>query len=568
MGQEPAASSGLDAAVANVSASASRWASLSAGDRVALLDRLLSDCGELAPEWLETSARGKGVLDNPDAVGQEWVSGPYVTLRYMRRLRDTLHQLEAGRTVRIPKVYRRQADGRAIARVLPRDAYDRLFFSGVSAEVVMAEGISPQEVGAHVALAYAGEPPAAGTTLVLSAGNVSGMGPIDGLCELFLGNHTVVLKASPVNGYMSEIIGRGLRALIEEGFLRIVQGGSDEAAYLCDHPGIDAIRLTGSNRTYETVVYGCDGLESQRKARGERLRTKPVAAELGGVGPAIVVPGTWTRREIVQGATLVATMAFDGGGFSCGATDVLVLHDAWPQKDDFVDALRAVLSSMPLRPAYYPGARERYETFVAGHERVELFGTPAEEKLPWAYIRHLDPRDRSEICFSHEPFCAVFADTELSAPDIGTYIDAAVRFANERVWGTLAATLLVPASVSRNDGLAARVERAIADLKYGTVAVNYHPSACWVSGSTPWGGYQGAGVDSSESGVGFSQNAMMLSDTEKTVIRAPSGGPFPPPVWLAGRGEAACATFAKLCAFEARPSLTQVPGIAKSGLGR
>lgn len=557
---------GLERLAGDVSASARRWAAQGIPDRICLLDRLLSDCAALAPEWQHASACGKGVENDPDASGQEWVSGPYVTLRYLHGLKRTLEQIRASGGVSYPGVFARPVDGRTVVRALPQDGYDRLFFTGLSVEVIMLEGVSPADVPSHTGGTYLKEPPEPGTTLVLSAGNVSGMGPVDALYALFQGNHSVLLKMNPVNGYMREILQRGLGALIEEDYLRIVEGGPTEASFLCDLPSVDAIHLTGSNRTYGAVVYGTDSDAAQRRTSDKPLRTKPVTAELGGVGPVIVVPGRWTERELRQGAEIVATIAFDGAGFSCGAIDLIVLPASWPQRDDFLEALRAVLSKMATRPARYPGATTRYRSFVDSHSRVELFGEPDGDRLAWALIRDLNPEDGEEMCFSQEPFCAVCSEVTLPSEDLEGYLRGAVHFLNERVWGTLGVCMLVPQSIGRDKSGLRLVEESVAGLRYGAVGVNYHPSAAWVSGTTPWGGYQADGIDPAESGVGFTQNAMMIAHTEKSVLRAPLGGPLPPPVWLYGNGNAMCATFSKLCPFEADPALRRVPGIVRAGL--
>jgi acyl-CoA reductase-like NAD-dependent aldehyde dehydrogenase len=557
----------LERAAADVSAASERWAALALGDRIRLLDRVLSDCAAVAPEWQDSSARGKGVENDPDASGQEWVSGPYVTLRYLHGVKRTLEQIRDCGEVRYPAIFRRPRDGRTIVRALPQDGYDRLFFTGLSVEVVMRSGIAPADIPSHTGGMYLGERAPAGTTLVLSAGNVSGMGPVDALHALLQGNHTVLLKMNPVNGYMREILERGLGALIEEGFLRIVEAGPTEASFLCDLPTVDAIHLTGSNRTYEALVYGTGDEPSGNKSAGAPIRTKPVTAELGGVGPVVVVPGRWTERELRQGAELVATIAFDGAGFSCGAIDLIVLSGSWPQREYFLMALRTVLEGMTTRPARYPGAVDRYRSFVDSHPRVELFGETDADRLAWALIRDLDPEDREEMCFLQEPFCAVCAEVTLrSDGDLGRYLIAAARFLNERVRGTLGATLLVPRSVSRDPEGHRLIEEVIAGLRYGAIGVNYHPSASWVSGTTPWGGFQADDIDPAESGVGFTQNAMMLSHTEKSVLRAPLWGPLPAPVWLYGHGRAMCTTFSRLCAFEADPSVRKVPGIVRAGI--
>lgn len=554
----------LDEALSRVAASAARWSALGTKERVALLDRLLRDCADAAPAWLAASAEGKGISGEPDAVGQEWVSGPYVTLRYLRGLRESLARIRDLHAVRVPAIHRRASDGRAIVRAFPCDAYDRLFFAGVSGDVVMAPGIEPADVPLHLGMGAERGP---ATVLVLSAGNVSGMGPVDTLFHLFQSNATVLLKMNPVNSYMGDVIERALQGLIEEDFVRIVEGGPREGSYLCDHPKIDRIHLTGSAQTFDAVLYGTGAEASERKAERRALRAKPVTAELGGVGPAIVVPGRWTTEELARAAELIATIAFDGGGYSCGATDLIILPDRWPQLDDFIAEFRAALSRMRLRPAYYPGADQRYADFVEAHDQVEFLGQPLEGRPRWAFIRNLDPKADEEMCFSQEPFCAVVAEMKLGAPDLAGYLRQAVEFVHERVGGTLGITLLVPRSVQRDRAASALVERSIADLRYGTIGVNYHPSAAWVSGTTPWGGFQAPDVALAESGVGFTQNAMMLRDTEKTVVRAGLVGHLPAPVWLMGRGGSMCRTFSRLCQFEARRSPTRVPGVLWTGLG-
>ena len=40
------------------------------------------------------------------------------------------------------------------------------------------------------------------------------------------------------------------------GVLRLVYGGIDVGKYVCSHNGIDAIHLTGSDKTYDAIVWG------------------------------------------------------------------------------------------------------------------------------------------------------------------------------------------------------------------------------------------------------------------------------------------------------------------------
>ena len=63
---------------------------------------------------------------------------------------------------------------------------------------------------------------------------------------------------------------RALAPLIEAGYLAIVHGGGKEGAYLAEHPRIDTLHVTGSDKTYDAIVWGAiDG----RAGRGEKRPT-------------------------------------------------------------------------------------------------------------------------------------------------------------------------------------------------------------------------------------------------------------------------------------------------------
>src|SRR5205823_7775360 len=100
---------------------------------------------------------------------------------------------------------------------------------------------------------------------------------------------------------------------------------------------------------------------------------------------------------------------------------------------------------------------------------AEQFGTPGNKQLPWTLIAGVDPKNEDDVCFTTEAFCGLFAETALAAASIPEYIDRAVAFANEYIWGTLNATILVHPTSLKDPAIAAAVERAIANLRYGTV---------------------------------------------------------------------------------------------------
>ena len=105
----------------------------------------------------------------------------------------------------------------------------------------MEPGISAEELVKTQAVIYQEKQHTGKVALVLGAGNVSCIAPLDILYKLFVEDQVVVLKMNPVNAYLGPLIQESFRALIEPGFLRIAYGGSAEGAYLCNHLEADNV---------------------------------------------------------------------------------------------------------------------------------------------------------------------------------------------------------------------------------------------------------------------------------------------------------------------------------------
>jgi hypothetical protein len=467
-------------------------------------------------------------------------------------------------TPRIPGPVRRLPDGRAAAQVFPVDLYDRLFYPHVTAEVWMQPGVTPEELPAHQAVAYKEELPRGKVALVLSAGNVSSIGPMDALYKLFVDNEVVVFKTHRVNDYLGPLLERGLRPLVEAGFLRVVYGGVEEGAYLCEHPLVDSIHITGSDKTYEAIVFGPGAEGARRKAEGRPKLDKPVTAELGNVSPVIVVPGRWSEADVAYQAENVATMLVNNAGFNCNAARVLVLHRGWSQREAFLDAVAAVLRQVPPRRAYYPGAAERFAAFLAAHPDAERIGDPGEGELPWGMALDLDPEVHDDIAFTTEAFCSFFGAVPMPAASAAEFVDRAVAFCNHRVWGTLNVTLIVHPDSAADPEVGPAVERAIDELRYGTVSVNHWAAIGYGLAITPWGAYPGHTPEDIRSGVGVVHNTLMFSDPEKSVVRAPFRA-WPKPPWFVLH-RSSHELLRKLTYFEQRPAPWKLPAIFGYGL--
>ncbi|HSS76401.1 MAG TPA: aldehyde dehydrogenase family protein, partial [Thermoanaerobaculia bacterium] len=394
----------------------------------------------------------------------------------------------------------------------------------------------------------------------LAGGNVSSIGPMDALYKLFVEDQVVVLKAHPVNVFLGPLLEEAFQPLIERGFFRVVYGGAGEGAYLCRHSGVDEIHITGSDKTYEAIVFGPGEEGQRRKAANEPVLSKRFTAELGNVSGVIVVPGPWSDGDLAYHAQNLATMLTNNAGFNCNASRVIVQHAAWPQRQALLAKTREGLAQVPVRKAYYPGAVDRFETFLAAHpETAETFGSRSGDKLPWVLIPGLDPAKRDDVCFTTEAFCGIFGETALEATTVPEYVDKAVAFCNDTLWGTLNVTLIVHPESLKDPDVARAVDRAIANLRYGTVSINHWAAVGYGLVVTPWGGFPGSTAQDIQSGTGWVHNTLMFDRIQKTVVRAPFRV-FPKPVWFATH-KTANLLAPKLSQFEAAPSLAKLPGI-------
>ena len=554
----------MDDGVRAVAGAKSAWAAVPPSERVGILNRLLDDFAAVSDRWVAASLEAKGIIPGSPAAAEEWIAGPYLVLRNLRLLREAMADIAAHGAPRIPGPVWTRADRRAVAGVFPASIWDRALFAGVTGEIWMQPGVTAEAVPGTQAPAYRAEASAGATCLVLGAGNVSSIGPMDALYRLFVDNHTVVYKAHPVNAYLGPLLAEAFRCLVERNALRIVYGGGAEGAYLCAHPGVDEIHITGSDKTYEAIVFG-PGAEGERR-RSERrpLLTKRVTAELGNVSPVIVVPGPWAASDYRYHAANLVSMLTNNAGFNCNATRVIVTDASWPGRQRLMDEIRALLARVPTRKAYYPGAAARAAAFAVSHSEAERFGAVADGELPWTLVAGLTARRSADPCYTTEAFCGLFAETGLEASGVAEFLPRAVEFCNEVLWGTLNATILVhPRSVAEPEAQAA-LEQAIAALRYGSISINHWAAIAYALGVTTWGAFPGHPPEDIQSGTGVVHNTLMFSKAEKSVVRAPFRV-WPTPPWFV-TNPMALKLGTRLADFEARPGLFKALGIFATAL--
>jgi aldehyde dehydrogenase (NAD(P)+) len=160
----------------------------------------------------------------------------------------------------------------------------------------------------------------------------------------------------------------------------------------------------------------------------------------------------------------------------------------------------------------------------------------------------------------------VISETAIGTSDPVAFLDEAVKFCNDRVWGTLSATIIVHPASLKDPKVKEALDRAIRNLRYGTVCINHWPALGFAFGTTPWGGHPSSSLEDIQSGRGWVHNTFLINDPdiEKVVIRGPLVVK-PKPPWFANH-KTADRLGRKLVRMEAAPHWTLLPGLIFTAL--
>jgi acyl-CoA reductase-like NAD-dependent aldehyde dehydrogenase len=452
--------------------------------------------------------------------GEELLAGAVIIQRYVRLLAESLTQIrERGAPLVSDDRVRRLPSGQVSVQVMPHTLADRALFMPYSIDVRLAGSVDAADVRSAQASFYRVGDAEGSVAAVLGGGNVASIPALDILHQCFVEGRACVLKMSPVNAYLGPAFEHIFAPVAELGGLGIVYGGVEAGKALLASPAIDHVHMTGSIETHDMVVWGPPGPERVERLRaGTPLLKKTVTSELGNISPVAVVPGKYSERELDDVAESIAGMLFNNASFNCNAVKLLVLptHLAAP----VTSRLERLFAAQPARTAYYPGAIKRYRELTA-EAGGRIWSAPAAEgQLPWTLLTGLTPESDARS-FQLEPFCPLLSVVELDESDPVHFLGRLVPFLNDEVWGTLNAMLFVPSAFEGEPAVEAALERAVDDLRYGTVAINYWPAIGYGTGTPPWGGHPSASLADAQSGIGFVHNALMLEHVQKVVLRGP-----------------------------------------------
>lgn len=555
----------VDVALEELTRGELAWAACDLARRVRLLDQVHAAAAAHAESWVRAAAAYKLLAPDSPLTGEEWTSGPYPVLTATAALAGSVRALDEGRSPVDGFSLGKAPGGRVAVRVLPHGIHDRLLLSGFGAEVWMPPGVTAEAVREQAGLAQRRPSRTGGVGVVLGAGNITSIPVLDVLYELYAHNRVVALKLNPITDGLLDVFRAVLAPLIGIGAVRVLTGDADIGTRLVHHPAVRHVHMTGSAATHDAIVFGTGAEGAACRKAKTPLLAKPITSELGGVSPVIVLPGSWSDAELRFQAEHVATQRLHNGGYNCVAGQVVVISRDWALKDRFLTHLRAVLHEAPKRPAYYPGSDDRVARALTSYPGAQVIGARV-------LVEGVDARDPGPL-LTTEYFAPVLGVLELpgEAPE---FLEHAVRTANEDFAGTLGVNIIAhPRTLA---SLGAVLDDRIAELRYGTVAVNAWTGLGYLTSTASWGAFPGHTLDDIQSGTGVVHNAILLNNPERTVVR----GPFrpsprsllhgelslsPKPPWFV-TNRTATTTARLLTDFAAIPRWSALPGLFASAL--
>jgi acyl-CoA reductase-like NAD-dependent aldehyde dehydrogenase len=563
----------IDAALADLDGQKHAWARTTNAQRIAMLAEIKDCLMAVAEQWAETAAAKKRIPLGSPLAGEEWISGPYAVMSGCNLFIETLTKMEGLAYLQQLKL-RDLPNGQVAARVVPHSIWDQLLLSGVKADVWMQPGVTRANLASNTASGY-DDPPNARqgrVSLVLGAGNIAAIAPLDCFQKLFVENQVVILKMNPVNDYLTEFLVAALRPLIAFGALRIVGGGADVGDYLCNHPLVEEIHITGAEASHDAIVWGVGDEARHNKRMGTPKNKRRITSELGAVCPTIVVPGPWTKADIAFQAEQVATQKLHNSGFNCVACQMLIMPQGWNQTEPLLEAIEKTIQSAPSRPLYYPGAADRMQAFQAHTKAARRI---VRQNAPDCVVVPVRGAGNDNYFEKTEVFAPALSVMRIDGKDPESYLKAAIAYANTKLHGTLGANILIHPATLRAIGRQ-RFEAIIAELRYGCIAVNAWTGLGFLLVQTPWGAFPGHRLDDVGSGIGTVHNTFMFDKPERTVVEAPFR-PFPRNLlsfqfWLLPRppwfvtNKKAHVVGRLLTAFQYRPSLMKLPRIFLNAL--
>ena len=470
---------------------------------ISLLEESINNIKEVAYYWATISAEKKGVTGTAGE-GEEWLGGPFATVFGMQYYIDTLKDLNKPLD---SNLFNNELN---TYKVFPNNFLEKIFFPFISAEVKFNKNIKFNEIEEYrgFAMRYSHD---SSISLILGAGNVSCIPLLDAIYHLVAKRSVVYIKLNPVNDYLLPVYEKVFKNFISLGYVVITKGSIDESKYMTNHNGIDHIHLTGSDETYEHIVYGKLLNDDEKKLKNiKKVNNKSFSSELGNVTPIIVHPGNWSNSELKFQARKIVTAKLNNGGFNCISAQIVILPEEWNQTDKLIKYIKMYMKKIDDRLSYYPNSLKVLNGLEKdkNYERLndQTCATPHLSREIKAYSKF----ETSEIWGTSIYFKKISYEDELD------YVNKAITYCNKTLWGNLGATVLI--KKYNHKKIKPITNTYVDNLKYGTVAINEWSAIGFIIPTLPWGGYPGNRDNDIQSGQDFVHNSMFFESPLNGVV--------------------------------------------------
>ena len=467
-----------------------------------MLDETISNIKEVSYFWATICSDNKGTTKTP-AEGEEWLGGPFAsvlaTQYYIKSLTND-DDLDEGNFNNSENSY----------KVFPNNFIERITFPFINAKVYFNKSMSFEDINKFRGFSkrYDIEP---SITLVLGAGNFSSIPYLDVLYHLITRRSVILLKLNPVNDYLKPVFEKVFKNFIERGYIIVTNGNINESKYMATHPGINHIHLTGSDKTYEDIVYGRELTGNERSIKTvPKVNSKPITSELGNVTPIIIHPGKWSTSDIKYQARKIVTGKLNNNGFNCIAAQVVVLPDGWGHTETLIKYVKYYMNKAKDRKAYYPDSIERLTKLEKdkSYERVNSLSctTPHLTREIKAYNKYeLDEVWSSTIYFR-----------KIAYSNAEDYVKKSIDYCNNELWGNLGVSVI---KKNHNNKFNKHITNSyIENLKYGTIAINEWAAIGYIIPQLPWGGFPGNKDNDIQSGQSVVHNSMLFESPLKGIV--------------------------------------------------
>src|SRR6202167_2207256 len=188
----------MDANTARLREGAKTFAKLSLDQRIVLVNAMQQGFLRLAKRMVQAGCKAKGITLGMPEEAEEWATGPWGVVRQLRLIRESLAALKESGDTPIGPVGR-TIDGRLSVRLFPGNAIDGILFKSITAEVHMQTGVTDESLKRDRARFYKQPDHDGRVVLVLGAGNIAAIPPMDVITKMFNEGKVVLLKMNPVN---------------------------------------------------------------------------------------------------------------------------------------------------------------------------------------------------------------------------------------------------------------------------------------------------------------------------------------------------------------------------------